>query len=170
MMSRSARSRRRALSVQAAIGLAVLTVVAIALVQLAPASEERPLVTVYMAPDCDSCRRWMRHLNARGFRTQVGGTEAEWSVVRAKVKVPLGFDTENHATVEGLFIEGFVPARDIHSALTASGRATIRGLVLPGAPPGAPGVESALKQPYVVFAMDANGLLRPWSSNNHFVH
>lgn len=163
------RRERRAARIQSIIALAVFALIVLVLVHLAPASDERPLVTVYMKPDCESCRRWMHHLNARGFRTQAG-TEAEWMTARTNAKLPPGFEATHHAVVEGLFIEGYVPARDIHRALKSPRRDSIRGLVLPGAPPGAPGIDAALKQPFVVFAVDENGLLRSWATHNHFVH
>ena len=142
---------------------------AVALVRLSPARHERPLVTIYMNNECDSCRRWMRHLNARGFRTEVG-TQGEWMAVREGLKLPVGFDASHHAIVQGLFIGGYVPARDIHRALQSPKRDSIRGLIVPGAPRGAPGLDAALKDPYVVFAVDANGLLRPWATYNHYKH
>lgn len=111
----------------------------------------------------------MRHLEARGFRTQVGEND-EWTIIRNNMRVPRGFDVPHHAMVQGLFIGGHVPARDIHRVLTSSKRDAIHALVLPGAPPGAPGIDAVLKQPYVVFAVDANGLMRPWATHNHLVH
>lgn len=127
------------------------------------------MVTVYMNAECDSCRRWMRHLDASGFRTEVGTHRASMAA-REGVKLPLGFDAPHHAIVQGLFIGGYVPARDIHRALRSPKRDSIRGLIVPGAPRGAPGLDAVLKESYVVFAIDANGLLRPWATYNHFIH
>lgn len=169
MTSRRARNGDRAFRAQLLTIVAVLAGMGGLLVLMAPAWHERPLVTVYMKPNCDSCRRWTRHLRARGFRIQAG-LEEEWAAVRPSVRIPPGFDAPHHAIVQGLFIAGYVPARDIHRALSSPERQGIRGLLLPGAPPGAPGIEAALKQPYVVFAMDANGLLRPWATHNHVDH
>jgi hypothetical protein len=169
MTSRRARREDRAFRAQLLTAVAVLAAIGGLLVLIAPAWHERPLVTVYMKPDCDSCRRWTRHLHASGFRIQAG-LEEEWTAVRRRVRIPPEFDAPHHAIVQGLFIAGYVPARDIHRALSSPERQAIRGLLLPGAPPGAPGIETALKQPYVVFAMDANGLLRQWATHNHLDH
>lgn len=163
------RRERHASRTQWFIVATVIALIAVAVVRLAPARHEQPLVTVFMRSDCDSCRRWMRHLNASGFRTRAGHSD-EWIAVRKDMKVPPGFDVPHHAIVQGLFIAGHVPARDIHRALRSPERDAIRGLVVPGAPPGAPGIEAALKRPYMVFAVDARGLLRPWATHNHSVH
>jgi hypothetical protein len=169
MTGRRARREDRAFRVQLLTVVAVLAAMGGSLALIAPAWHERPLVTVYMKSDCDSCGRWTRHLDASGFRTRAG-LEGEWAAVRRSARIPPGFDAPVHAIVQGLFIAGYVPARDIHRALNSAQRQAIRGLLLPGAPPGAPGIEATLKQPYVVFAMDANGLLRPWATHNHVDH
>src|SRR3990170_2284050 len=116
MTSRRARRKDRAFRAQFLTVVAVLVAIGGSLVLIAPAWYERPLVTVYMKPDCDSCRRWTRHLHASGFRIQAG-LEEEWTDVRRSVRIPPGFDAPHHAIVQGLFIAGYVPARDIHRAL-----------------------------------------------------
>lgn len=165
-ISQQGRVRRRSLRLQLWGAATAFVAVAIGLMRLAPNPNDRPLVTVYMHADCDSCRRWMNHLEAHGFRTQAGSSE-EWPSVRERSKVPTGFRAAHNAVVGSLFIEGHVPARDIHRALVANKSRSIRGLVLPGLPDGAPGVNSGFSRPYVVFAVDDNGLLRPWRTHDH---
>lgn len=81
---------------------------------IAPPS--KPLMTVYMRDDCESCLRWMRHLEARGFRTELGN-QSDWQAVRVRFNLTPEFRSSHTAVVDGLFIEGPVPARDIHRAL-----------------------------------------------------
>ena len=169
MVNRHRCRERRVSRTQWLIVAAVVALIAVAVIWLAPAPHEQPLVTVYMKSECDRCRSWMRHLNASGFRARAGQA-GEWLAVRSEMKLPPGFEVSHHAMVEGLFVAGHVPARDIHRALRSPERGAIRGLVVPGAPPGAPGIDAALKQPYVVFAVDANGLAHPWATHNHLVH
>jgi hypothetical protein len=163
------REARRAVTKQCTITAAVFAAAAIVLVQLAPSHDERPLVTVYMKHDCASCVRWLRHLDSRGFRTQLGAAE-EWTKVRANARVPPRLSADHLAVVQGLYVEGYVPAGDIHRALNSPKRNSIHALALAGAPPGAPGIEAAIRPPFVVFAVDARGLARPWATHNHFVH
>lgn len=77
-----ARSRKvrscRVFKIQLGFIAASFALTAVVVVRLAPASHERPIVTVYMQPGCETCRRWMRHLDSSGFRARIG-TEVEMS-------------------------------------------------------------------------------------------
>ena len=132
---RRQREARRA-SLQAATTRAIATA-EIAVVLLAIAPRTKPLVTIYMPSDCVTCVRWMEHLAARGFRTEIGDM-SEWSAVRAEFALPPGSLSSHTAVVDGMFIEGPVPAREIHLALEWRAKYHIRGLVVPGVPRGSP--------------------------------
>lgn len=106
------------------------------LISIAP--REKQVVTVYMQAGCESCRRWTEHLAANGFRIEVG-RETDWPAIRARFAFPPKFQSSHTAIVDGLFIEGPVPASDIHRALTVHASAHIKGLIVPGEPRGSPG-------------------------------
>ena len=152
------RTNRRFITV-AALAFAVATGV---VAYLAP--DRYPIVTVYMQPDCKSCRGWMRYLESRGFRTQIGA-ESEWPAIRARFRLPPRFRGLHTAVVDGLLIEGHVPAGEIHAVLAKPDHAHIRGLVVPGLPNGAPGLPAMSTEPYVVYAMQDSGLMRPISTH-----
>jgi hypothetical protein len=120
----------------------------------------KPVVTVYMPSDCGTCRRWMEHLATRGFRTEVGDL-SEWSAVRAAFALPATSLSSHTAVVDGMFIEGPVPAREIHLALTWRAQYHIRGLVVPGVPRGSPGNDAFLPQRYTVFVVRDGGIIQP---------
>ena len=86
---------------------------------------------------------------------------SEWSTARAEFALPAGYLSSHTAVVDGMFIEGPVPAREIHLALAWRARYHIRGLVVPGVPAGSPGRESFLPQPYTVFAVRDGGIIQP---------
>jgi hypothetical protein len=127
---------------------------------------EQPLVTVYMRSDCESCRAWMRYLQSHGFRTEAG-QESDWAALRARFKLPPRFRGRHTAVVDGLLLEGHVPAGEIHAVLAKPAHGHIRGLVVPGLPHGAPGLPAMYAEPYVVFAMQDSGLMRPISTHHH---
>ena len=130
------------------------------------APREKPLVTVYMHADCESCRRWTEHLAASGFRIEIG-READWPAIRARFPLPPQLQSSHTAIVDGLFIEGPVPAPDIYRALTVRASSDIKGLVLPGAPRGSPGSESALPGSYTVFAIREDGRMQQFAKHEH---
>lgn len=138
-----------------------------AAVVLPIAPRTKPLVTVYMPSDCDTCRRWMNHLAARGFRTRLGDV-SQWRAVRAEFALPPGSLSSHTAVVDGMFIEGPVPPREIHLALAWRAQYHIRGLVVPGVPRGSPGRESFLPQPYTVFAVREGGIIQPLAEHDQW--
>lgn len=119
-----------------------------------------PMVTVYRSETCQCCERWVRQLAAQGFRIR-RGSPAEWAGVRAHYGLPPALQACHTAVVEGLLIEGHVPAADVRKLL--ANRHGALGLVLPGMPAGSPGMESAQPEPYTVLALYPAGEVRPFS-------
>ena len=156
-LSRKQREERRASRMLWT--LVALAGVAIGALSVSIAPRNKPLVTVYMPAKCESCRRWMEHLEANGFRTELG-PQAEWAAVRAKFGIPSRFQSSHTAVVEGLFIEGPVPAHDIYRALRLRSSLHLKKLDVPGVPPGSPGSESPLPRPFTVFAVTEDGHLQ----------
>jgi hypothetical protein len=148
------------------IGIVALVLIAAAVAIICLVPTEKPVVTVYMRPDCETCRNWMRYLESRGFRTQLG-EESDWPAVRARFKLPRRFRGRHTAVVDGLLLEGHVPAGEIHTVLSMPKHGHIRGLIVPGLPRGAPGLRTLAPEAYVVFAMQDSGLMRPVSTHHH---
>ena len=140
--------------------------IALATLVIAIAPRSKPVVTVYMHPDCGSCRRWAAHLESRGFLVQLGD-ERDWPLIRSQFRVMPGFQSSHTAVVDGLFIEGPVPAHDIHVALTWRKTHRVLGLIVPGVPRGSPGMDSPFPQPYTVFYMREGGLMQPFAVHDH---
>lgn len=136
---------------------------------LAPRHSERPLVTVYMKDDCEECRRWASHLEKHGFRT-VLGDPAEQSAVWQDFQMPPGFGGPVVATVDGLYVSGFVPAREVHLLIRRRLGSSVIGVAVRGKPAGAPGVRAGIPQSYTVFAVLPGGLMRPVRTYNDPLH
>lgn len=163
-LSRSQRDAQH--SSQLLLMAAALLSVALGSLLYAVAPREKPVVTIYMRSDCESCVRWREHLAARGFRTRIGN-EADWPAVRARFGIPPELSSSHTAIVNGLFIEGPVPAGDIHRALKLQKPFRLRGLVLPGVPSGSPGSESPLSLPYAVLVVRDGGRVHEFAEHNH---
>jgi hypothetical protein len=148
------RDTRVTLTIAVVAGVALWTLMS----ALAPRS--KPMVTVYASADCDSCLRWMQHLAAHGFRTQLG-PQSDWSAVRAELALTPALHSSLTAVVDGgLLIEGPVPSRDIHRALELRSSYDVRALVVPGVPRGSPGASSALPGRYTVFVVRDGGRIQ----------
>lgn len=111
-------------------------------------------VMVYMSPHCGCCGEWVDHLANNGFSARKRLVD-DLDVVKARQQVPAAAASCHTAVVDGYFIEGHVPASDIRRLLGQ--RPSARGLAAPGMPAGAPGMESAGREPYDVLLVDEEG-------------
>lgn len=158
------RKRRWLVAVSALLSLSV----GLAIFQIAPRHSDKPLMTVYASNDCDECLRWMKHVQARGFRTELSLNEA--SEVKQRAKISASLAAPVLATVDEFVVYGFVPAREIHLLVERRLGESVTGVLVPGRPAGAPGVRAAIPEPYTVYAVLPRGMLRPIRTYNEPAH
>ena len=98
----------------------------------------------------------MGHLRQHGFPVDVRDMPDPRALKRAQ-GVPAGLEACHPAVVDGYVVEGHVPADAITRLLRE--RPPVTGLVVPGMPPGAPGMEMPGHgaQPYDVLTFDRSG-------------
>jgi hypothetical protein len=125
---------------------------------------QAPEITVYKSPTCSCCKRWIEHMRAAGFAVEAVDVESEDLIaIKQHHAVAREFSSCHTAIVGGYVIEGHVPADDIVRLL--SERPAISGLVVPGMPAGAPGMEMPDREAdrYDVLAFDAEGKTQVYS-------
>lgn len=167
--SRSDRARRRSSLRLLAIGLFSLIGLSTTIALITPNHAERPVIVVYMPAACDTCLAWMSYLNRNGFRAMAGEAE-RWEQVRSQVPLSPELRAPHTALVEGYFVEGHVPAREIHQLLRWRPAAIVKGLAVLGVPAGAPGLNAALPQPYTVYHVHESGVMEAVAFYNHVPH
>jgi len=123
----------------------------------------RPAVDVYKDPTCGCCVNWVAHLRKNGF-TVKSTDVANIADVKTKYKVPNQARSCHTAVVDGLVIEGHVPAADVQRLLKERPVGII-GLAVPGMPVGSPGMEGANPQPYDVLAFDGAGRTKVYATH-----
>ena len=96
------------------------------------------LVIVHKSEGCICCEAWVKHLQGAGFTVRVI-EESNLGPIKEQVGVPVGKGSCHTAEVQGYFLEGHVPASDLQRLLRERPKA--KGLVVPGMPPGSPGME-----------------------------
>lgn len=106
-------------------------------------------MTVYKSPQCGCCTAWIKHLERNGFDVEIRN-EARMAVVKRQYGVPSELTSCHTGIVDGLVVEGHVPADLIDRMLTDRGDA--QGIGVPGMPIGSPGMEQGTPQPYTVYA------------------
>ena len=97
-------------------------------------------ITVYRSSSCGCCKGWIEHLEAHNFAvTDVAVDDV--NKFKQQFNVPTQAASCHTAVVDGVVIEGHVPAQDIKRLLADKG--DIRLLTVPAMPSGTPGMDSA---------------------------
>jgi hypothetical protein len=170
MSSRRARLARKTDRLLIFVVAAVLLVAGAVIWYIGPREEDKPLVTMYERPDCGCCHLWAEHMRSRGFRVEPGPQE-QWTAARARIDLPEKMRACHTAMVDGLLIEGHVPARDVRQVLQQPDHAGFIALVVPDMPRGSPGMDSLLPEAYKVYGVRASGEIRPlFDHDEHEIH
>lgn len=111
-------------------------------------------ITVYKDPACGCCGKWVESLRQNGFKVK---TEEVYDIskVEAERGVPAVLNACHTAVVDGYVVEGHVPVSAIRRVLAEHPQ--VKGIGVPGMPPGSPGMEGARNIPYNVLTFDAKG-------------
>jgi hypothetical protein len=123
---------------------------------VATASNAKQHVVIYKSESCGCCKEWVKHLEQAGFSTEVHDVD-NLGPIKDRVGIPVAMGSCHTAEVAGYFVEGHVPADDVHRLLRE--RPTAKGLTVPGMPVGSPGMEvpSGEVAPYDVFLVAQDG-------------
>jgi hypothetical protein len=124
------------------------------------AASPKPVsITIYKDPMCGCCTKWVEHLRAKGFATQVHD-RSDMDALKDSLGVPKDLRSCHTAVVGRYVVEGHVPAADVEQLL-ASKSTTLIGLAVPGMPAGSPGMETGGRADrYDVIAFGAKGTTR----------
>jgi hypothetical protein len=110
-------------------------------------------MVVYKSPTCGCCKKWVEHVQAHGFETEVHDTD-NVGAVKQQHGLPAGLASCHTALIDGYVIEGHVPADLIRKLLDE--HPPLAGLAVPGMPASAPGMDIG-NTPYEVIAFDRKG-------------
>jgi hypothetical protein len=113
-------------------------------------ADESPAVKVWKTPTCGCCGKWVRHMQAAGFRVEVTDID-NVDPVKTANGVPLQLASCHTALVGGYVVEGHVPASDVRRLLKE--KPAILGLTAPGMPAGSPGMDVPGSPPDEVLAL-----------------
>jgi hypothetical protein len=110
-------------------------------------------ITVYRSASCGCCKGWIDHLKDHNFDVK-DVTVDDVSKYKTQFEVPAQAASCHTAQVNGVTIEGHVPAQDIKRVL-ADNAADIRLLTVPAMPSGTPGMDTpgASKDDFNVFSI-----------------
>ena len=115
-------------------------------------NDQRYEITVYRSESCGCCKGWIEHLEEHNFDVK-DVTVEDVNSYKQNLKVPPQAASCHTAVVNGVVVEGHVPAQDIKRLL--SSEHNMRLLTVPAMPSGTPGMDTpgAPKQPFNVYAI-----------------
>ena len=133
--------------------LKVLIILAAFMLPLrAMAADAALAATLYKDPDCGCCEEYANYLRRNGYRITVIPTQ-DLPDLRAAQGLPDDLAGCHMTLIDGYVIEGHVPADMINRLLTE--RPAIKGISLPGMPPGSPGMSGEKTEAFTVLEIAA---------------
>jgi hypothetical protein len=103
---------------------------------------------LYKNPNCGCCEEYAKYLGTKGYDVEVIATH-DLAMIKEEHKVPPTLEG-CHTTVIGQYVlEGHIPAESIDRLLKE--RPLIKGLAIPGMPPGTPGMGGEKMGPIKVY-------------------
>lgn len=120
------------------------------------AAAQAGTVVVFKTPTCGCCVNWVEHMREAGFTVEVSDV-ASLTDVKRQAGVPADLQSCHTAIVDGLVVEGHVPASTVQQVLAERG--DLHGIAVPGMPIGSPGMEvpGRAADPYDVIGFSQDG-------------
>lgn len=125
------------------------------LLALAGGAHAAPLtVMLYKNPECGCCDGYADYLRQHGFAVTAKATP-DLSEISRKAGIPPDLQGCHTAFIGDYVVDGHVPVEAIEKLLAE--RPAIKGITLPGMPPGSPGMPGDKMEPFTVFAIGTDG-------------
>jgi hypothetical protein len=130
-------------------------------------TDDRYEITVYRSATCGCCKAWVSHLKDHNFDvTDI--TVDDVNKFKQQFNVPTDAASCHTAMVNGVAIEGHVPAQDIKRVLKEKG--TIRLLTVPMMPSGTPGMDmpGAPRNEFKVYSISQDEQVDVYNTYNNY--
>lgn len=124
-------------------------------------------ITVYRNASCGCCKHWISHLEDHHFNVTDVQVD-DLNAIKLQHDVPTQAASCHTAVVDGVVIEGHVPAQDIKRLLADPG--DTRLLTVPAMPSGTPGMDTgnARKDPFRVYSISTDNRVDVFQSYENY--
>jgi hypothetical protein len=149
----TAPSRRRTL-IAVGAGVAAIAAAAVsggALLSGDATADTSHHAVLYKDPQCGCCEEYAAYLRRNGYEVKVVPTH-DLSLIKQEHGVSTPLEGCHTTLVEGYVVEGHVPVATLDRLLAE--KPPIKGISLPGMPPGSPGMTGAKEGPFIIYAID----------------
>ena len=111
-------------------------------------------VTLFKNPGSVCCDDYAAYLGQYGFSVTVKESD-RLATISAEAGIPPRLQGCHTAFIDGYVVDGHVPIEAIDKLLADGPR--LKGLTVPGMPPGSPGMPGDKQGPLTVYAVDREG-------------
>lgn len=118
------------------------------------AEPARPLATIFKNPQCSCCEAYGAYLRQNGYRVKLIATQ-DGPLIKQRQGIPAQLEGCHTTLVGGYFVEGHVPVAAMNRLLKE--RPSLKGISLPGMPPGSPGMGGPKMAPFKIYAVAKSG-------------
>ena len=131
-------------------------------------TEDSYEITVYRSATCGCCKGWINHLKDHNFEVKDVVVD-NINDYKARYNVPPKASSCHTARINGVTIEGHVPAQDIKTLL-AQKNDDIRLLTVPAMPSGTPGMDTpgSPKDAFNVYSIDKDDKVGVYKSYSNY--
>ena len=126
----------------------LMAAIAVLLAASTPLRAEPVAATMYKNPQCNCCDEYAKYLRKNGFNVTVKPTH-NMSLISRQNGVPEKLAGCHTMLIGGYVVEGHVPVSAINKLLAE--RPPIKGISLPGMPPGSPGMTGRKSEPFTIY-------------------
>ena len=112
-------------------------------------AEDKPPATLYRNPYCDCCLEYAKYLRANGFVVTVDSSHDLAAIRKQLGGIPKKFEGCHVMTIGRYVVEGHVPISVLNKLLAE--HPDIRGVSIPGMPPGTPGMTGQRTGPLTIY-------------------
>jgi hypothetical protein len=116
-------------------------------------------VLLYKSPGCGCCEDYGAYLEQHGFKVTIRESD-KLAALSANAGVPAELQGCHTAFIGGYVVDGHVPIEAVEKLLAE--RSSLKGLAVPGMPPGSPGMPGTKEMPLVVYAIGQDGKANPY--------
>ncbi len=141
----------------AALGILIFLAVIFSFQFFRPVANYSDTITIYHSPTCGCCELYENYL--RGFGLQVNSvevSEAQLAQIKAELGIPQNLWSCHTVKIGNYFVEGHVPIEAINKLLEE--KPNIKGIALPGMPPGSPGMSGIKTSLFTIYAYDGSNI------------
>ena len=117
-------------------------------------ADDAPKAVLYKNPQCSCCEGYADYLRGNGFDVTVKSTN-DLAMISHEAGVPAELEGCHTMFIDGYVIDGHVPVGIVRRLLTE--RPPLKGITLPGMPPGSPGMIGQKTAAFVVYGLPKDG-------------